>query len=194
MRSLTVLLTAFVSIACSHTPTAPLTRAENVNINRFMGNWYVIANIPTFIEKGAHNAIESYSLNKDGSIATRFSFYKDSFDGELKLYEPTGYVSKTDNSLWGMQFIWPFKAEYVITYLSADYQHTIIGRSARDYLWIMSREPVMDEKSYKELIEFSAVMGYNTDLIEKVPQQWPEKTSKNHINTDTDNMPMENKP
>ena len=154
----------------------------------------MIANIPTFIEKGAHNAIESYSLNKDGSIATRFSFYKDSFDGDLKQYNPTGYVSKTDNSLWGMQFIWPFKAEYVITYLSPDYQHTIIGRSARDYLWIMSRQPVMDETTYQQLIQFSEDMGYNTDLIEKVPQQWPETTESNHTNTNTDDLPMEKKP
>lgn len=194
MRSLTVLLTALVSMACSHTPVAPVPRAENVDINRFMGRWYVIANIPTFIEKGAHNAIESYSLNKDGSIDTRFSFYEDSFDGELKSYNPTGYVSKTDNSLWGMQFIWPFKAEYVITYLSPDYQHTIIGRSARDYLWIMSRQPVMDETTYQRLIQFSASMGYNTELIEKVPQQWPETTESHQTNTNTDHLPTEKKP
>ena len=29
----------------------------NVDIERFMGDWYVIGNIPTFIEKGATNAI-----------------------------------------------------------------------------------------------------------------------------------------
>ncbi|MDH3935419.1 MAG: lipocalin family protein, partial [Gammaproteobacteria bacterium] len=40
---------------------------EYVDINRFMGDWYVIANIPTFVETGAHNAIESYALNADGS-------------------------------------------------------------------------------------------------------------------------------
>ena len=48
-----------------------------VDIERFMGDWYVIANIPTFIEKRSTNAIESYYLNKKGEIETTFTFYQD---------------------------------------------------------------------------------------------------------------------
>ena len=51
---------------------------DYVDIERFMGDWYVIANIPTFIEKEATNAIESYRLDKDGNIATTFTFFKKS--------------------------------------------------------------------------------------------------------------------
>ena len=47
---------------------------DYVDLERFMGDWYVIANIPTFLEKGAHNAVESYALNDDGTIATTFVF------------------------------------------------------------------------------------------------------------------------
>jgi len=43
--------------ACSTTPDIPV--AERVDLERFMGDWYVIANIPTSAEKGAHNAVES---------------------------------------------------------------------------------------------------------------------------------------
>ena len=46
---------------------------DYVDIDRFMGPWYVIANIPTFLEKGAYNAVETYSLNDDGTIATTFT-------------------------------------------------------------------------------------------------------------------------
>ena len=48
----------------------PMQVIERVDLERFMGQWYVIANIPTLIEKGAHNAVESYRLDSDGSIAT----------------------------------------------------------------------------------------------------------------------------
>ncbi|MGB5735066.1 MAG: lipocalin family protein, partial [Thiohalocapsa sp.] len=44
-----------------------------VDLERFMGDWYVVANIPTFVEKGAHNPVESYALNPDGTIATTFT-------------------------------------------------------------------------------------------------------------------------
>lgn len=162
----------YLLVACSHIPETPLLRAKEVDLDRFMGHWFVIANIPTFIEEGAHNAVESYAMNEDGTIATTFSFNEDSFDGKRLVYTPTGFVSQDSNSLWGMQFIWPFKAEYVIAYLSDDYQQTIIARSARDYLWIMARTPEIDDQTYQQLIKLSAEMQYDTSLIKKVPQQW----------------------
>ena len=71
----------------------------------------------------------------------------------------------------GLQFIWPFKAEYIIAYLSNDYEHTIIARSARDYLWVMSRSPIIDERIYQSLVQRCVDIGYPRELIEKVPQQ-----------------------
>ncbi len=169
MKILIILIVSGLIAACSQNIKKPLPIAENVDLNRFMGKWYVIANIPTFIEKGAHNAIESYTMNNDGTIATTFTFNKDDFNGVLKEYNPTGFVSNESNSIWGMQFIWPFKAEYVIAYLSDDYQQTIIARSARDYLWIMARTPQLDHKKYQELVRISNDMGYKVEKIQLVP-------------------------
>ena len=75
----------------------------NVDIERFMGDWYVIGNIPTFIEKGATNAIESYKLGANGRIETTFTFFKDSPNGEKKTYKPTGFIkNKETNAEWRM--------------------------------------------------------------------------------------------
>ncbi|MCA9421954.1 MAG: lipocalin family protein, partial [Nitrospira sp.] len=51
-------------LGCSSPP--PIQTASQLNLERFMGDWYVIANIPTFIETEAFNAVESYRLNDDG--------------------------------------------------------------------------------------------------------------------------------
>lgn len=151
----------------------PLPLAEKVDLERFMGDWYVIANIPTFIEKGAHNAIESYRLNPDGSIATTFTFRADGFEGPRKRYEPTGYViDQNSNAVWGMQFIWPIKADYRIIYLKPDYSQTVIGREARDYVWIMARTPKIPEADYKALLAFLVDNGYDMSKLQKVPQHW----------------------
>ncbi len=61
-----------------------------------MGDWYVIASIPTFIERGAHNAVESYRLAADGTIETTFTFRAGGFDGEPKRYTPRGFVVDRD--------------------------------------------------------------------------------------------------
>jgi apolipoprotein D and lipocalin family protein len=151
----------------------PLTLAQNVDLNRFMGDWYVIANIPTFIEEGAHNAVESYRLNPDGSIATTFTFRAGRFDGPLERHQPTGFVAdRTSNAVWGMRFFWPFKEDYRIAYLNPDYTQTVVGREARDYVWIMARTPSIPEADYRALLEFLAKEGYDTTQVRKVPQQW----------------------
>ena len=150
----------------------PLKTVDHVDIGRFMGDWYVIANIPTYIEKGAHNAIESYRLDDDGSIATTFTFYKDGFNGQLKTYEPRGFVSEESNAVWGMQFLWPIKADYRIIYLDEDYTVTVIGRNKRDYVWIMAREPVMPVSEYEAIVSMLESVGYNIGEIQKVPQKW----------------------
>ena len=137
---------------------------------------YVIANIPTFIEKGAHNAIESYELNDDGTIQTTFTFYEDSFDGELKTYHPKGFVTdEQTNAIWGMQFIWPIKADYRIMYLTEDYSQTIVARNKRDYVWIMARTPTIPEADYQHMLKLIENVGYDISQIQRVPQQWPEK-------------------
>ena len=146
---------------------------DYVDLEKFMGSWYVIANIPTVIEKGAHNAVEHYELSDDGTIATTFTFRKDSFDGKRKEYNPRGFVLDTDtNARWGMRFIWPLKSDYRVVYLDDDYSTTVIGRQARDFVWIMARTPTVPDDEYREVVDFVGELGYDTSKIERVPQRW----------------------
>jgi apolipoprotein D and lipocalin family protein len=158
-------------IACTSAPSIPT--ASEVDLERFMGDWYVIANIPTFLEKGAYNAVESYRLDQDGSIATTFTFRQDAFDGPEKVMHPRGFVrDRESNAVWGMQFVWPIKAEYLIAYVDPDYTETIIARSARDYVWIMAREPGISEADYARLAQRVADLGYDVSKLQRVPQRW----------------------
>ncbi len=169
-----LLATAALLLAgCRESAHPPLALAENVDIDRFMGDWYVIANIPTAIEKGAHNAVESYRLAEDGTIATTFTFRKDGFDGAEKRYTPRGFVREgTGNAVWGMRFIWPVKADYRIAYVDPAYTQTVIGREARDYVWIMARTPQIPDADYERLVAFAVSQGYDATRIQKVPQHW----------------------
>jgi apolipoprotein D and lipocalin family protein len=154
----------------------PIHTVESVDLERFMGDWYVIASIPTAIEKDAYNAVESYRLDGDGTVATTFKFNKGGFDGALKTYTPRGYIQDTaSNAVWGMQFIWPFKAEYRIIYLTDDYSQTVIGRSKRDYVWIMAREPSVPDEDYDRILAFLTEQGYKLDKLQKIPHRQSTK-------------------
>jgi apolipoprotein D and lipocalin family protein len=169
------LATAAALAACASTRGDPHLRpvdlVSNVDLPRFMGDWYVIANIPTFLEKGAYNAKDSYRLDPDGTIPTTFSFNADGFDGPKKSYGSRGFVLDNGaNAVWGQQYIWPIKADYRISYLSADYTQTVITRDKRDYVWIMARTPTIPEADLARLTEFVGKQGYDVSKLQRVPQ------------------------
>jgi apolipoprotein D and lipocalin family protein len=170
-----ILIGALLLAGCRAGDHPPLALAQDVDLDRFMGDWYVIANIPTFIEKGAHNAVESYRRAEDGTIETTFTFRAGGFDGEQKRYTPRGFVrAGSGNAVWGMRFVWPVKADYRIAYLNEDYSQTVIGREARDYVWIMAREPAIPDADYERLLAFLGQQGYDVSRVQKVPQRWGE--------------------
>jgi apolipoprotein D and lipocalin family protein len=156
---------------CSSQPE--LKPVNHVDLDRFMGKWYVIANIPTFLEKNAYNAVETYERNPDGTVDTTFTFRKGGFDGELKEFNPKGFVREDpSNAIWGMRFIWPIKADYRIVYLDDDYSRTVIGRNKRDFVWVMARTPTIPDSDYEQIVEAIEDMGYDTSELQKVPQRW----------------------
>ena len=165
------LMTVFASACRSHN-LPPLQTVPAVDIPRFMGDWYVIACIPTAIERQAYGAVESYRLLPDGRIDTVFTFHKGSFDGPLKRYNPTGFVKPgSAGAVWGMRFIWPIKADYRVMYLDADYTQTVIGRQKRDYVWIMARSPTLPPSDYARLVALLEAQGYQVADLRRVPQQ-----------------------
>ncbi|KAA9134194.1 lipocalin family protein [Marinihelvus fidelis] len=159
-----------VLVGCGGRPT--LEPVDQVDLPRFMGDWYVIAHIPTFVEDEAYNAVESYRLEPDGSVATTFTFNQGGFDGELKEMNPRGFPDPAqNNAVWGMQFIWPFKGDYRVAYLDNDYSITIIGRNKRDYVWLMSRSKTMPEARYRDMVDRIEAMGYDISELRRVPQR-----------------------
>jgi len=164
---------ALLTAACATTPDTkpPLALASHVDLPRFMGDWYVIASIPTIFEKDVHNARDTYTLAPDGTITTTFTFNAGAADGPVKRYASTGYVlDPASNAVWGQQYIWPFKADYRIAYVSPNYDATVIARAKRDHVWIMARSPFLSDAELAQLTAFVGSQGYDVKKLRRVPQ------------------------
>lgn len=173
MRRLLALVCAGLLAGCQTAPLPPLDVVPRVELERFMGDWYVIAHIPTWPECNAWNAVESYRLNPDGTVATTFTFRAGGRDGPARRLNPTGFVVDTNsNAIWGMQFIWPIKADFRIAYLNEDYGLTVIARQKRDYVWVMARTPEIPAAQYVDIVQRIAAWGYDVTKLRRVPQQW----------------------
>jgi apolipoprotein D and lipocalin family protein len=172
MRLIFIALAAAGLVACASQRLPELEPVDSVDLERFMGDWYVIAVIPTRLEREAYNAVESYALAADGTVRTTFTFNKGSLDGPLKVYNPRGFVRDgTGNAVWGMRFVWPFKADYRIIHLDPDYRTTVIGRQKRDYVWVMAREAQVDEATWARLERVVADAGYDLAELRRVPHR-----------------------
>jgi len=172
--------TALALLASSACATVPMKTAEHVDVPRFMGDWYVLAHIPAPAEKDAWNGVESYRL-ADGTkdvVETTFKFRQGGFDAPLETMRPTGYVSEEDPAVWGMKFYWwqgPFRFEYLVLHVDAEYKETVVGRSARDYVWVMARTPTIPDEDWARLTAIVKEAGYDPAKLRRVPQRWGEK-------------------
>jgi apolipoprotein D and lipocalin family protein len=171
-KSLLMACAVLVSVGACANDLPPIKPVAHVDLPRYMGNWYVIASIPTRFEKSAYNALEVYTLKPNGDVATSFHFRDGSFDGERKDIHSTGIVKHgSGNAVWGVQVFWPLKAQYIVAYLKDDYSQVIVARDARDYMWVMARTPTIPQADYDALLERVKALGYPMEKIRKVPQQ-----------------------
>lgn len=159
---------------CATTQQPPLETVDQVDLERYMGDWYVIAHIPSFLDAEAYNAMESYHLGRDGRIYITYTFLDGGFEGEMEILQPVGTVINTDtNAEWGMQYLWPIQAQYLITWLDEGYNTAIVSRDKRDYVWIMARTPKIEPERYEQLVKIVKQQGYDISELRKVPQRWP---------------------
>lgn len=169
-----LLLTAGCATSRDPLPTPPY-----VDLQSFMGAWYVVGYTPILVDKEAHNAVEHYYLAEDGRILTTYQFRKGGFDGALKTYTPVGTVhNKETNAEWRMQFLWPFKSPYIILYLSPEKDRTIIAHPNRKYAWIMQREPQIAESDYAAMLDRLREVGYDPSLLQRVPHDWSHEPER----------------
>lgn len=150
--------------------SAPVPVVSQIDLNRYMGAWYIVGAIGLGLEEGAHNAVETYTMNPDGSIATVFQFRKDSFDGMVETKVTQAWVQEgSGNAEWRVRTFWPLKQQYLISHVEPDYSAAIVARESRDYVWILSRRADMDPRQYAAYVQKIAAMGYDTTHFKKYP-------------------------
>ncbi len=166
------LIASFAAMA--KPPQAPLHTVQHVDLNRYMGDWRVIANIPYFAEKGCYDSIESYALRSDGRINNWFTYRKNSFDAPQKTITALAHVkNKTTNAEWNVRFFGVISTAYLVLDLDPNYQWTVVGHPSRNYGWIMARTKTMPDSTYRAILKRLEAQGYDPSRFKKVPQSPP---------------------
>jgi apolipoprotein D and lipocalin family protein len=164
------LLTSFL-IGC--TTSQPLKTVPHVDLPRYMGDWYVIANIPYFGEKNCVGSIESYALRADGDIDNAFSCRKKSLVAPLERVTNARVKvhDKFTNAEWRVRFFKVVSVKYLVLDLDPEYQWVVVGHPSRRYGWVFARNKSLPDDTYQAILQRLAAQGYDTSRFAKVAQQ-----------------------
>jgi apolipoprotein D and lipocalin family protein len=177
-----ILLAALTALQGCASMKAPMQTVQHVDLPKYMGDWYVIGEIPYFAEKDCYDSIESYALRADGDIDNWFTCRKKSFDAPMRrlVNARARVIDTTSNATWRVRFFKVFSVKYLILDLDPDYQWVMVGHPSRRYGWIMARTQTLPEPTYAAILQRTRQQGYDPDKFKKVPQRAATSDSGAH--------------
>jgi apolipoprotein D and lipocalin family protein len=149
----------------------PLETVAHVDLSRYLGTWYEIANFPQRFQRGCTATTATYTLRADGDIDVLNRCRKGSIDGtEKSALGRARVVDRATNAKLEVSFFRPFWGDYWIIDLSDDYSYAVVGHPGRDYLWILARNPTMAEATYQSIVTRLQARGYETSRLVRTRQ------------------------
>jgi apolipoprotein D and lipocalin family protein len=173
---LALLGAAIALSACATTTTErlglpPLQTVGHVDLSRYVGTWYEIASYPQSFQEGCTGTTATYTLRDDGEIDVLNRCRKGSLSGAVDSAEGRArVVDTTTNAKLEVSFFWPFWGDYWIIDVGVDYEYAVVGHPGRDYLWILSRTPTMEDGVYQDILQRLQAKGYPLDRLQKTLQ------------------------
>jgi apolipoprotein D and lipocalin family protein len=154
---------------------SPVQTVPYLDLNRYLGKWYEIASFPQSFQKGCVATTAEYSLRRNGKIDVRNECRLDTLDGPAKVANGVArVVDRQTNAKLKVTFFWPFSGDYWVIDLDSDYRWAVVGDPSRDYLWILSRTPQLDEALYQDILtRLQTQQGYDISRLQKTLQPGP---------------------
>ena len=165
-----IIASAIMGVMVPDSHKSELEVVSSVDLSRYVGRWYEIARLPNrFEKKCADSVTATYALRPDGKIEVVNRCRKSSGEyttakGKAKI------VDKKTNAKLKVTFFWPFYGDYWILDLGSNYEYAVVGDPSREYLWILSRTPRIEEALYQQLLGKMAARGFKTELMIRTSQ------------------------
>ena len=173
IRILALLATVAFSVGCATSPPEGVSPVTDFEVSRYLGKWYEIARLDHGFERGLSNVTAEYSLNQNGTIKVLNGGY-DSRRGRWSSAEGKAKF-RGDESIGSLKvsFFGPFYGGYHIAKLDESYQYALVVGPTKEFLWVLAREPTLDENTYQNLLDTAESLGFRTAEIILVNHETP---------------------
>jgi apolipoprotein D and lipocalin family protein len=153
------------------TYSQPLETVKNVDLARYAGKWYEISSFPQFFQKGCHCTTADYTYSDRGYLIVENRCNKDSIHGKQTYIKGKAFVvENSGNAKLDLQFFWPFTSKYWIIDLAEDYSYSVVSEPDKEYLWILSRKPKIDNAVYLQIISRLKSKGFDLSKLRRTEQ------------------------
>jgi apolipoprotein D and lipocalin family protein len=178
MRLLAPVLVALTTLGlftgCASVPKSLPPTVAYVDLDRYLGRWYVISHVPYFLEKGKVASYDTYARRPDGKLVNNFTFRQGTVTAAEKTWHGVAWVTDTTtNATWKVQFVWPLSVTYKIFALDADYRWAVVGTGDAGLLWVLARDRSLPPATYAAILAELRAKSIATDKLAFVPQTVP---------------------
>ena len=158
------LLLCLALLACTG-DDANYKAIRGFEVNKYLGTWYEIARLDHSFERGMDKVYAEYSVREDGGLKV----VNHGFDTKKQAWhEAIGkayFVETPDVGRLKVSFFGPFYGAYTIIELDKPAYRYALVTGGKDYLWILSRTPKMDNETKQKLIAQAKSLGFETDKL-----------------------------
>jgi len=173
MRDMKLCGTVLVVIFLLPAPPPQLQTVESLNLERYLGRWYEVARLPNRFQKNCLGDVTAtYAKRPDGNLSvvnrcreqsgwnTAEGVARQVDEAKLKVRFAPAWLSFLP-MVWG---------DYWVIDLAEDYSWAAVGAPNRDYFWILSRKPRIQEPLIREIVERAEKQGYDLADLKRTEQ------------------------
>jgi apolipoprotein D and lipocalin family protein len=161
--------------------TPPVRSVPGVDLVRYAGTWYEVARLPNrFQSQCVGDVTATYAPLSDGAVSVtnrcrRADGRWDIAEGRAVQADPQAAGARLKVSFLPPGLRWlPFaKGDYWVVKLDEAYRYAVVSEPSRDYLWVLSRTPVLDAASDATVMTWLRANGYPVDRLVRTPQSPP---------------------
>ncbi|MBJ7504042.1 MAG: lipocalin family protein [Polynucleobacter sp.] len=155
----------------------PVKTIPSIDVARYLGTWYEIAKFPNWFQRKCLSGTNAnYQLKEDGNVKVTNRCKVEG--GEMAqaigtarqmggTTSPKLEVRFAPDWLAILPFVW---GDYWVIDLDPQYQLAAVSDPRREYLWILSRTPKVNQKSYDDLLLRLVAQQFDLSQLSFTPQ------------------------
>jgi apolipoprotein D and lipocalin family protein len=171
-------VTYLTAAAIGSDGTRPLEVVPSVDYARYAGQWYEIARLPNAFQQACASDVTARYVSRPDGLLTVINLCR---EADRRWREARGVARRASDQgpnsrlevrfapafLSFLPFVW---GDYHIMAVAVDYRYALVGTPDRQYLWILSRTPRMDEAIYQRLVAKADEQGFEVTRLQRTPQ------------------------